>query len=395
MFQVKNKGVSMNYIEETSKILEVNEKELKEFTKEDTFNNNNIIHGVLCRRSDYRYGSMILFKVNEKEVEPQIIYGTPKLEYPFNKNGVFIWPEIKEVEIWDKLDGTNILSYKYYDIEGKEYLTYKTRLGPIISDTGYGSFLSMWKEMLSEHDWISKIIRMNPGWNLSFELYGSRNPITVKYNSPLLVKLLFGVRRKDHVIRPPSQLNILYVPLEYLPEFFSFNIFNISDLKNVTNCYEFARSKMSMTNKDELLTEGMVFYAQTGQPSWRMFKCKPDEIQKIHWSASGVIHKREIWNTAINAFEDVEPDLDYLKELLKEEYTEQMIYKSKVRIDKIFKEVIKQMRDVKKINNAYIIAKENGFDLTKDKAETFRFLSKYFKKEEMKKVGTILLKQIK
>ena len=287
------------------------------------------------------------------------------------------------------------MAYKYYDIEGKEYLTYKTRLGPIISDTGYGSFLSMWKEMLEEHKWINNIIKMNPGWNLSFELYGSRNPITVKYNSPLLVKLLFGVRRKDHVIRPPSQLNILYVPLEYLPEFFSFNIFNISDLKNITKCYEFARTRISFKNKDELLTEGMVFYAQTGQPSWRMFKCKPDEIQKIHWAASGVIQKREIWNTAINAFEDVEPDIDYLKELLKEEYTEQMIYKSKVRIDKIFKEVTKHMRDVKKINEAYIIAKDNGFDLRENKNETFRFLSKHFKKEEMKKVGTILLNQIR
>jgi hypothetical protein len=384
----------MNYIEEASEILEVNEKELKEFEVKDTFNNDNKIVGVLCRRSDYRYGSMVLFEVNEKEIKPQVVYGTPKLEYPFNKNGEFIWPEIKEIEVWDKLDGTNILSYKYYDREGKEYLTYKTRLGPILSNTGYGSFLSMWKEMLEEHEWISSIIKMNPDWNLSFELYGSRNPITVKYNSPLLVKLLFGVRRKDHVIRPPSQLNIIFVPLEYLPEFFSFNIFNTSDLENVTKCYEFARSKMSMTNKDELLTEGMVFYAQTGDPSWRMFKCKPEEIQKIHWAASGVIHKRAIRNTAINAFEDVEPDLDYLKELLKEEYTEMMIYKSKVRIDKIFKEVIKHMRDVKKINEVYIIAKEKGFDLTKNKNKTFRFLSKYFKKEEMKKVGTILLKQM-
>jgi len=385
----------MNYIKKASEILEVNEKELKEFEVKDTFNNDNKIVGVLCRRSDYRYGAMIIFEVNEKEVEPQIIYGTPKLEYPFNKNGEFIWPEIKEIEVWDKLDGTNILSYKYYDIEGKEYLTYKTRLGPIISDTGYGSFLSMWKEMLEEHKWINNIIKMNPGWNLSFELYGSRNPITVKYNSPLLVKLLFGIRSKDHVIRPPSQLNVLYVPLEYLPEFFSFNIFNISDPENITKCYEFARSRMSFKNKDELLTEGMVFYAQTGQPSWRMFKCKPDEIQKIHWAASGVIQKREIWNTAINAFEDVEPDIDYLKELLKEEYTEQMIYKSKVRIDKIFKEVTKHMRDVKKINEAYIIAKDNGFDLRENKNETFRFLSKHFKKEEMKKVGTILLNQIR
>ena len=72
-----------------------------------------------------------------------------------------------------------------------------------------------------------------------------------------------------------------------------------------------------INNKNEkFLVEGMVLYAHVGEPSWRMFKCKPEEIEKIHWAASGVIPKREIWNTAINSFEDKEPSIKHLEELL-------------------------------------------------------------------------------
>ena len=149
---------------------------------------------------------------------------------------------------------------------------------------------------------------------------------------------------------------------------------------------------MSKSNCNGLIQEGVVFYADIGERSWKMFKCKPEEIEKIHWAASGVIQKRAIWNTIINAFEDIEPDLEYILELLKEEYSDKMIFTSKPRIKNIFRDVLKHMQDTKRINDAYVIAKENGFDLSKDKAETFRFLSKYFKKEEMKKVGTVLLR---
>ena len=377
-----------NNITKAAEYLEVFEDSLKEFEVLDTFNNIKL-KGVICRRSDYRYGSMVLFEVDQEVVTPQIIYGTPKLQYPSDKKGVFHWPKIKQVELWDKLDGTNILAYHYFNKEGFRFLTYKTRLGPVISDTVYGPFLSMWKELLNDNEWIEDVINDNSVFNLSFELYGTRNPITIQYNVPLTTKLLFGVNRFNCSVMPPNELNTNCLPNNSIPKKYNFTVGDVTEL------YQFVRSEMSKSNCNGLVQEGIVFYADIGGPSWKMFKCKPEEIEKIHWAASGVIQKRAVWNTIINAFEDIEPDLDYVIELLKEEYSDKMIFKSKPRIKNIFRDVMKHMQDTKRINEVYIIAKEKGFNLSKDKTETFRFLSRYFKREEMKKVGTILLKQIK
>ena len=250
----------MNNITTTSQYLEVPESELKEFEVTDPFNDIKL-KGIICRRSDYRYGTMVIFEVDEKIVIPQIIYGTPKLIYPFDKNGVFHWPKIHQVELWDKLDGTNILAYHYYNKEGTKFLTYKTRLGPVISNTEYGPFLNMWKEMLSENDWIVAVISQNQDWNLSFELYGSRNPITIQYDIPLATKLIFGVNKQDHSIMPPSVLNTDCFSAKCFPEKWNFNA------DDVTSLYQFVRAEMSKSNSDVLRQEGVVFYADIGEIS--------------------------------------------------------------------------------------------------------------------------------
>lgn len=370
-----------------SEILEVKEDVLKEFSSFDSFNGNTI-DGVLCRQSDYRYGSIVVFAVNGIETEPQVVYGTPKLEYPFDRNGTFHWPPINEVLLWDKLDGTNILAWSYKDSNGKEFLTYKTRLGPTLTETAYGSFLSMWMEMLERHSWIADAISSNPDYNLSFELYGSRNPITIKYGFPLDTKLLFGVRKTDHAVKPPTQLKNVSkynspVSVETSPD----------DVSNLTELYNNMREGMSKHNQGELLFEGMVLYAHTGGPSWKMFKLKPGEIEKIHWAAGGVIPKRDLWNTAINSLENSEPDMDYFIELLEEEYTLKMITKSRPRINNVFRDAVNHVQVAKSINEVWQKAKEQGFDVTVDKNGTLRWMSQFFPKSQMQKVGGIVLKQ--
>ena len=46
---------------------------------------------------------------------------------------------------------------------------------------------------------------------------------------------------------------------------------------------------------------------------------------------------------------------------------------------------------VKRINEIRTHAKEKGFDITKNRAETLGFVSRYFIKKEMKKVGSVIL----
>ena len=363
-------------------------KEVSPFECEDPFNNNNKLSGFMCTKPDHRYGALIIFQVNDESCE-QVIFGTPKLHYPFDKQGTYKWPDIQEVKVWDKLDGTNILAYRYI-YKGQEYVTYKTRLTPVAKDSTLVSFRSMWIEYTSENPWIHELIMMNPEFNLSFELFGSRNPITIRYEVPLDVNFLFGVRRKDSAIKPPDLLKL--PDGTKLPSSFGATIPSSKEV--LTDWYNIFRSSMSAKNKESLITEGMVLYAHVGEPSWRMFKCKPEEIEKIHWAASGSIPMLILKNTAVNAFEDKEnPTVEDLETLLLEEFAQDIINKSRLKIKKVWDWANEHMLLVKTVNDVWGKAKAEGFDVTKDKDQTMRFMSKYFPKGMMQKVGTIVLKQ--
>ena len=64
-----------------------------------------------------------------------------------------------------------------------------------------------------------------------------------------------------------------------------------------------------------------------------------------------------------------------------------------MRLEKVFVEVRSHMRTVAAANKAWTLAKEKGFDIKADKAATLRFISQFFEKKIMKKIGTIILSQ--
>ncbi|MFH1547633.1 MAG: hypothetical protein ABIC57_04045, partial [bacterium] len=225
--------------------------------------------------------------------------------------------------------------------------------------------------------------------NLSFELFGSRNPITIQYDFPLEVNLLFAVDRLAPIVIPPSKLH-LHEDTK-LPKKYSFVQ---GDDTTLTDIYNDFRAKSSEKNKDALLTEGLVMYANTGDPSWRMFKCKPEEIEKIHWTATGVIPKNSLFTTGMNTFESFDnPNLENFLELLKEEYPQELLTKNTFKIQKVWGEVCVRIDFIKSVNTVWKLAIDNGFDVTKDKRETMRFVSQHFHKSIMSKVGTVILKQ--
>ncbi|HUS49187.1 MAG TPA: hypothetical protein VMZ91_03430, partial [Candidatus Paceibacterota bacterium] len=147
-------------------------------------------------------------------------------------------------------------------------------------------------------------------------------------------------------------------------------------------------------NSEELKTEGAVFYAHIqGDSSWKMMKCKPEQIEKIHWAFGG-IPKNALWTSAVNLFEDIDnPTIEDYKELLKEEFTETQIIKSINKVTKMFDKAKEHMELVEKVNSAWIEAKQAGFDIYYNKRGTMVWLSQFFNKKDMGKVGTIVLKQ--
>ena len=366
-------------------LLSVKEKTLRAFIEVDPFNEKRVA-GVICRNSDNRYGAMVFFSVDDKPCE-QIIWCTPKLEYPFDHNGNYHWPDIHKIEVWNKLDGTNVLSY-HYEANGKQLRTYKTRLSPFIKNGNYGGFYSMWCELLERYTWIEGIIEMNPLYNLLFEMYGARNPILIEYDVPLDTALLFAVDSLNSNVVPPTNLKLRIDA--NTPERIRWE----EDL-DITDFYEKAKIRLEEGNKDAMSFEGLVFYASCGvknSSEWRMFKCKPSDILKIHWGNSA-IPRRELWNTAMNSFEDGDPTMDHFRTLLLEEYTEHQLGRSEQRIARIFEEAKNHAEKITFVNKIWQQARKNGLDVLKDKNKTFRFMSDFFDKSEMQMVASIILKQ--
>lgn len=361
---------------------------LNHFVVTDYFNPENEIEGYICRCADYRYGALAITRVNEEETE-QIIWGTPKLKYPFDKNGNFYDINPIRVFSYEKIDGTNILSY-WYSYNGSIYNTFKTRMTPVVSKNTFGDFKEMWETAIGETPWISKLISMNKEYNLSFELYGWRNPLTVSYKVPLDVALLFGVNRHNHSIVPPNELTS-YKKAK-IPNLFKFNPEN-----DFIKEYKKAQSEQSQINssckEDEYFSEGVVIYSQHSNGEWKQYKCKPEEIQKLHWS-NAAIPFQSIYTTVINLFETYDsPTYNNLKEWLLEDYTEEQIDMSRKRIIEALQKGYDHMEFVSKINYACSLAQEKGLDVAKDKAETMRFFSQYFDKKDMRKVGSYLLRK--
>src|SRR3972149_8791356 len=174
-----------------AELFKVKEDNIEWFSVEDTFNRrSHTLEGWMCKSDGPSYGSMVITKINEEETS-QVIYSTPKLNYPFDKNGNYHFPKAVELLVYNKYDGTNIISYAYI-YKNEVYVTYKTRLTPVVKNSGkFGAFKDMLEEMLFKYKvGIETYVKHNDE-NLSFELYGGRNKHLIVYKEPLDLMLLF------------------------------------------------------------------------------------------------------------------------------------------------------------------------------------------------------------
>src|SRR5262249_40029626 len=135
-------------LDEALAVFGVPAKDVQEFEVDDPFNGH-ALRGFLCRRPDHRYGAMYLTHVNG-DAEPQLILATPKLHYPFDRAGTYRFPAAREVLIYEKLDGTNVLAY-HYRWRDRQYLSFKLRLSPVVRNSRHGPFLDLWQEILAAH----------------------------------------------------------------------------------------------------------------------------------------------------------------------------------------------------------------------------------------------------
>lgn len=358
------------------------EKYLTPFDVTDPFNSELRLQGYLSQRPDHRYGALAITHVGE-EPAPQLIYATPKLHYPFGKDGRFHFPPIHRAVLYEKLDGTNVLAYQYSDAHGREYLTYKLRLSAVLRNSKWGPFLDYWLELLARYPAIPELVARNR-CHVSFEMYGARNAHLIQYEIPLETAVLFGVRPHDAGVIAPFELDYTGVPGALLHG-------ELDAASDPVARYAELRAEMEKRNRpveDERLsgTEGAIWYVVEPGGRVTLWKCKPESVEQIHWTAG--INKKAVIATCWNCLETSD-ELTYeaLEPLLLEEYDEHDIRKFRPVIDECIAMVREESEFKARVKEEY---KRLGIAIDQDKGAVMRAMSKIFPRDQMKKVHSII-----
>jgi hypothetical protein len=119
--------------------------------------------------------------------------------------------------------------------------------------------------------------------------------------------------------------------------------------------------------------EGAIWYTYSKDGRLLQYKCKPEYVQDMHFAASGKIPIHSIKATITNSFEDREdPDFDYIVDLLREEYSDEKIYKKEVVIRREL-DRIKHRRKVQA--RVWEVYQDSGLDFNEDKPQVMRMIA--------------------
>lgn len=367
--------------------LGVDTKYAQLFRNEDPFNLGVVVEGALSTKPDHTYGSMVFLEVGGQKCS-QHIRATPKIRYPFDRGGAFRFPSAHDIHCYEKLDGTNVLSYSYDHPDGGKLISHKLRLAPFVRNGRWGEFLDMWNEMLSVHRGVSELV-LRSGCNISFEMYGRRNEHLIKYESELSIALLFGIGRAGGEVIPPYLIHSGELPVANL-------IGKASNSDDLVLLYGQMRGMIELGNKKEedgkiSGREGAVWYLREPSGAVSIWKCKPESVEEIHWATG--INKPAVMATCWNVFESSDKlDYDSLEPLLLEEYQHDDILKFRGHIDECISRVNADSGFRKSVKDAYGDISRSGLDIHADKGAVMRILSAKFPRDQMTKVYGAIIK---
>jgi hypothetical protein len=372
---------SYDLLDRAAHLLGVHPKTLVPFDERDPLHDGLRLEGFLCRRPDHRYGALALLSVDGRATE-QVILATPKLHYPFGKTGEFHFPAVREIRIYDKIDGTNVLSYRYRDADGALRTSYKLRLCPVLRDSKWGDFLGMWRDLLAQHPEIPALAARND-CAISFEMFGARNAHLIEYDEPLSCVVLFGVRQDGSVVAP-CDLETGAVPRAPL-------LATLRGDADPVGEYGAFRARMEAGNapaEDGRIrgTEGCVWYVRDGEGDLHLFKCKPESVEAIHWAVG--INKTAVIATVWNLLETSdELTYDALLPLLQEEYDDDAIEAFRAHIDDALERVRAEVAFRARVVE---LCAATGLSFADDRGACMRALSQHFAAREMRHVFHVL-----
>jgi len=372
-------------IDQAAEMLGVQAGLMQPFAVADPFHDGLPLEGFLCHKTDHRYGAIVITRVADEPC-PHLIHATPKLKYPFDRDGRFRFPPIARAHVYEKLDGTNVLGYRYRDAAGVERTTFKLRLHPVLRNSTFGGFLDMWSELLERHPEVVSLPARN-GCGISFELYVCRNPHLIAYDEPLALAVLFGVDLATARLIAPFQLDLGSVPAAPL----------VAELRagdDAVARFEKLRAELEARNvrlSDEQFsgTEGAVWCVTEPSGSVSLWKCKPESIEEIHWATG--INKQAVLATCWNALETVdELSFDTVRPLLLEEYPPEDVDAFRPHVEDCIAAVQAELDFRVRVVAAYEAIRSEGLSFPADKAAVMRLLASRFTKNEMRRVYAAL-----
>lgn len=258
------------------------------FEKVDPFNTKNTVAGFICRKKGKFQGSLYLTHVNGIQMNPQMIFGTPKLEYPYvdesDNRQYKKFDKHDSFAIADKWNGMNVLFYMYQDSTGARFLTAKSKGTPFLSDTEVGNFLSLTREALTDErvkEIMSHIGGKKGPQSITYELCGSKEPHLVKYDFDIDLKPLF-VTYNHGAIKPVNVIN---------------HFTNGEDVETICRNYQHGDLVLNQMYRQErglphryeyehFKVEGKVLYTLDSNGfliDRTMYKIKPKDIEEVHW----------------------------------------------------------------------------------------------------------------
>jgi hypothetical protein len=74
---------------------------------------------------------------------------TPRIEHLEPERAL---PDFECAHVYEKIDGTNVLLFRYADARGERFVSYKTRLSPFLRVQPYGDFVALWTEIAAIYE---------------------------------------------------------------------------------------------------------------------------------------------------------------------------------------------------------------------------------------------------
>jgi predicted kinase/predicted phosphohydrolase len=272
------------------------EKMVTKFDKEDPFNSMNHITGFICRKKGPMQGALFITHVNGVQTEPQLIYGTPKLLYPYTSPSSREWQDFNDTDTYyvaNKWNGMNVLFYKYFDAHGAMFISAKSKGTAFLPNTDVGNFLDLTKEVIGftgksiMNDIPMLVMPLLDGQyqGISFELCGTKEPHLVKYDFDIDLKPLFAVGYEGEIWPFIDSNNGVVLKSNDIAT----DCKNIQDEAFKKNDEYRKQNDLPLKYEYEhFATEGCVLYPIDADGMCidrNMYKIKPKDIEEVHWSS--------------------------------------------------------------------------------------------------------------